>query len=709
MKMLRRWACVYLPLLSALAVGCEQGAMTPNNPNAPGSGPVTPGDPNDPGVGPGPEQIDPGKVTLRRLNRAEYNATVRDLIGLDARPADTFPPDDFGYGFNNNADVLTISPLLFDLYEQSATQLVDEAMAVSSGSVTVRVEAEEASQSLGGASGDFWNLWSNGEISQSVAIPELGRYRVRVRAAQDKAGADDALMEVRVGTQIVQTFEVTTARADARVYEAEFTADRVGNEVVVVAFLNDYLEEEPRADRNLHVDWFEIIGPLDTVTTSSTRDAIMICAPQGEDDRACAREVFAAFGRRAWRRPLTDAELDRFDGLMDEAKAAGAGYEEGLRQGLRAMLLSPHFLFRVELPATSLDEEQAKPLSDYELASRLSYFLWSSMPDETLLELAEQGALNDDATLRAQVERMLADPRADALLDHFATQWLYLDAVLEVAPDYALFPDYSEALSQALRDETRLFVTHWFKEDRPLGELLTADYSFINEAVARHYNISGVSGPEHQRVTLGPETNRRGLLTHASLLTARSYPNRTSPVLRGVWVLKQLMCDEPPPPPPTVEGLPDREGDEGLTLRERLEQHRDADSSCFGCHATMDPIGFGLEHYDPTGAWRALDNGQPVDALGELPDGRTFTGALEMADVLANDPKFSHCALEKTMSYALGRGIYAKLGQPDRVQMRQLAARLEGSGATTHELITQVVLSEAFRMRRERADQEVQP
>jgi len=460
---------------------------------------------------------------------------------------------------------------------------------------------------------------------------------------------------------------------------------------LAVAFTNDYFSNGE--DRNLYVDWFEIEGPLDAGSSnvSETRARIMSCAPAsaGEED-ACARRILGDFAARAWRRPVTDADMTRLMKSMQFASELGDGFEEGIRLGLRTILLSPHFAFRPERPGKQGDEVEA--LSSHELATRLSYFLWSTMPDDELRQLADAGQLQDDDVLRQQVERMLADAKAVALIDVFATQWLFIDQVLEVTPDYEMFPDFDEELARAMRTETRMFATDVLLGDRDMRDLLSARDSFINERLATHYGVTGVTGDDFVPHTFADES-RRGLLTHGSILTARSYPNRTSPVLRGVWVLEQLLCDAPPPPPPGVESIDDMMAGEGATLRERLEAHRSM-PACVACHQTMDPIGFGLEHYDATGAWRDLDAGKPVDAFGELPDGRSFLGAYQMAEVLAGDPKFADCVAEKMLTYATGRGFENEFDHP---QVHLVAERATDAGLNAHELITQVVLSDAFR------------
>jgi hypothetical protein len=494
-----------------------------------------------------------GRVTLHRLNRAEYNNTVRDLLGLDVTPADAFPADDFGYGFNNIADVLSMSPLLFELYEQAADTLIEEAMRAPVLTQKVRVEAEAGEATVGGASGDAWNLWSNGSVGQDVTATGAGRYRFTVRAWATQAGPDVAKMELLVDEATIASFDVPNEGGNPGTFtfEANLTA---GSHFVAVGFTNDFYDQAAGADRNLLVDWFEVEGPLGAIASTPARDRLMICQPSGADDRACASQILAAFGRKAWRRPLAQAELDRLLGFLDVAKAQGEGWDAGVKLAMKALLLSPNFIFRVEQDRPELGDASYS-LTDHELATRLSYFLWSSTPDDALLKLADEGKLQDEAALRGEVKRMMADPRAIALIDNFATQWLYIDAIREVHPDYMLFPQFDEALAQAMREETRLFIKELIFEDRPVSDLFLADYTYLNERLAAHYGVPGVTGPELRRVVLPADSPRGGLLGQGSLLTARSYPDRTSPVLRGVWVLKQLMCSAPPAPPPGVEGL----------------------------------------------------------------------------------------------------------------------------------------------------------
>lgn len=675
-----------------MSAGCDVGELNMRTPEGePGT--AWPNDPNNPGTqNPGAEEIDPGRVTIRRLNRAEYNNTIRDLFGDTTRPADSFPEDDYGYGFNNNSDVLSLSLIHLEQYMEASAEIVERALDTGApASSTQRVEAEVAGGSVGAASNEYWNLWSNGTISQVVTVPANGRYIVRARAYQSQGGPDPANMVLAIGTQN-QSFDVTNTSSNPGVFEFEAMVQE-GGQVLSAEFTNDFYDEPAGADRNLYVDYIELEGPIDAIGTggSAARDRIMTCVP-GENPQACAAEIISGFGRKAWRRTLTQQEVDRLVQFQDVAAAEGEGFERGIRLALQAMLMSPNFLFRPEFDAA---QESAEPhtLSDWELASRLSYFIWSSMPDDTLLDLAEAGQLQDDEVLRAQVLRMLEDPKADALIDTFLTQWLYIDAVLEAQPDAETFPEFDDELRQSMRQETRLFVKDLIAANAPLETLITADYTFVNARLAAHYgmDVTGLADDLVKRPY--GDDSRRGLISHAGLLTARSHPTMSSPVRRGEWILANLWCDEPLPPPPNVENIAQSPEDrEGKTVRELFEMHS-KDPVCASCHRIMDPIGFGLEHYDGIGAWRDTEQGKPIDASGVLPPDIAFNGPAELADILAGSHKLSECATEKTLTFALGRGMKTS----DKPQIEAIATKPD---LGFRDLITEVVLSDAFRMRR---------
>jgi hypothetical protein len=464
-----------------------------------------------------------------------------------------------------------------------------------------------------------------------------------------------------------------------------------GCKAVAVEFLNDYYDEAAMADRNLYVDWVRVEGPLNVTGTNPQRDRIMTCDPATGD--ACVKQIIGDFGRRAWRRPLTEAELSKLMGLVAKAKEQGDDAEGGVRLALRAILTAPHFVFRVETDPspTSLAPHA---LNDFELASRLSYFLWSSAPDDELLKAAEDGLLSDMDQLRAQVDRMLDDPRSEGFVENFAGQWLYTRALDDHEPDYVVYPAYNEAIAAALKKETKLFFREFLHADRGLDEMLTADFTFANDALAEYYGLPPVGSDEHQKVSLDG-VPRKGILTQGSLLTVTSHPTRTSPVKRGKWILTQLLCSKPADPPPGVEGLMP-EAMPSKTLREMLEKHREQ-PVCASCHNAMDPLGFGLEGYDGVGQFRTEDTGGfAIDATGELQTGQKFDGALELADILVEDPRYARCTTRQVFTYALGRGAEVR----DVRHLDFITQEFTAGGSRLRDLIKLVVTSEPFRLRR---------
>ena len=411
------------------------------------------------------------------------------------------------------------------------------------------------------------------------------------------------------------------------------------------------------------------------------------CDPATSGEDVCAREFVESFGRRAWRRPLETAEVDQITSVITGA-AATTNFDNALEHGIRAMLLSPNFMFRAETHGDGV-----RDLNGHELASRLSYFLWATMPDPELDDLADDGSLTQDEVLRSQVERMMADPKFDGFVDEFAARWLRVSTLGEYAPDAELFPEFDESLRQAFDAETRTFVKHVLENDLPLTDLLTADYTFVNERLAEHYGIEGITGDEMQLVRLDPSDVRGGLLTQGAILGVTSHPNRTSPVTRGKYVLERFLCTPPPDPPADVDTLLDDEGPMGerLSVRQRLERHQE-DPECATCHATMDPIGFALENFDVTGAWRLTDGEFDIDASGVLPDGQSFVGPTELSDVIANDPRFATCVGEKLTAYALGRNLRSS----DYCVIDDLISTA-GEGLTLRGLIVELVSNDIFR------------
>jgi hypothetical protein len=644
-----------------------------------------------------PRPIDPQRVTIHRLNRSEYNNTVRDLFGTRRRPADEFPQDDRGFGFDNIADVLSVSPLHLELYDRAAEALVDEALGPPAvAPVRTQFEAETLRGTVGQRTANGWNLWSNGEITASPMLPGPGRYRFTVRAWQSRAGTEDARMALDVDGSVVRTVNVPNLVASPGEFTAEFTAMRGGAVQVGAVFLNDYLSPDRSEDRNLFVDWLRVEGPLDGAMPPASRGRWITCDPAMAGEDPCAAQVLSRFGRRAWRRPLTEGEVRaiwaRFRGVT---RMHDGSWEDAIRLSMRAMLVSPNFVFRVEVDP-NLNDPTPRALTDHELAARLSYFLWSSMPDEALDRAADAGTLRDPATLRAQIARMLEDPKARGFVENFSGQWLYTRMLEDHETLAARFPRFDAAVRAGMRAETEAYFEHFLRTDTAMSEFLTADYSFIDERLAGYYGVTLPAGMGVRRVSLA-ETPRLGLLMQGALLTVTSHADRTSPVKRGQWVLQQLLCTPPPPPPPSVEGLPMEAVPSG-SLRQRFEAHRNQ-PLCRACHEQMDPIGFGLENFDAVGIHRTMDGTFPVDPTGVMPDGTPFDGPQSLARIVQRDARFPRCVTRQMLTYALGRG----LDERDDPQVNALVSDWVTRGQKLRELVESIALSPAFTQRRPEA------
>ncbi|HTU92781.1 MAG TPA: DUF1592 domain-containing protein [Gemmataceae bacterium] len=500
---------------------------------------------------------DPGHVTIRRLNRAEYNNTIRDLLGVHFQPADDFPQDDVGYGFDNIGDVLSLPPLLMEKYLAAAEKIVEKALA------------------------------------------------------------------------------------------------------------------DPQ-----------------------TRKRIFFVATQNEES---ARQILERFVGRAYRRPVRGDEVSRLYRFVEMAEKNGDGFEAGISLAMQAALVSPHFLFRVEMDRRRFDDPATvRPIGDYELASRLSYFLWSSMPDDELFELARKKTLREPEVLEKQVRRMLKDARSRALVDNFAGQWLQLRNLKDFKPDPDLFPNFDDKLRSAMLKETELFFDNVVREDRSILDFIDADYTFVNERLAKHYGLSGVKGVAFRRVSL-TATPRGGILTQAAVLAVTSNPTRTSPVKRGKWILENILGMPPPPPPPGVEELKDdKQAVESGSLRQRMEMHR-ANPNCATCHQRMDPLGFGFENFDAIGAWRSRDGKHAIDATGTLPNGQSFKGPAELRAILkTRHEAFARCLAEKLLTYALGRGVE----RYDRCTLDDIVKNAGKDNYKFSRLAIDIVKSDPFQKRR---------
>jgi hypothetical protein len=507
-------------------------------------------------------------------------------------------------------------------------------------------------------------------------------------------------MALRMGDKELQVVEVAAEENAPVVYEVPLGLEK-GKARLAAAFVNDFYDPDNpdpnRRDRNLVVDYLELQGPMETKTLPPSHERILFRTPKadGSDRQEVLRDVLAKFASRAYRRPATDDELNRLVALTSQIMQDGESYEAAMQIGLEAVLVSPQFLFRIETdkgPPTP----GGHPLNDWELATRLSYFLWSSMPDDELFELARQGKLHDTAVVDAQVRRMLGDAKAKAFVENFAGQWLQLRNLKIVTPDSKLFPRFGDGLREAMRKETELFFEAVLKEDLSILTFLDADFTFVNERLARHYDIPDIKGKEFQRITLGGD-KRGGVLTQASVLTITSNPTRTSPVKRGKWVLENILGAPPPPPPPGVEELSeDKDKVLSGTLRQRMEQHR-SNPSCASCHQRMDPLGFGFENFDAIGAWRTRDGEFDIDPSGTLPNGKSFQTPKELrAILLERRQEFRKCLAEKLLTYALGRGIESY----DACAIDRIVNETAGHDDKLQSLILAIVHSDPFQKRR---------
>ncbi len=635
---------------------------------------------------------------MHRLNRAEYDNTVRDLLGTQLRLArDTFPADDFAFGFDNNADALQLTLLHLEMYEVAAEMLIDELFA--RGNVperSQRIEAEAADATTGSLyDSGVWGLYGEGDLTGSVFLDADGDYSLTVRAFQHQAGDDDARLAV-----LVDGVEVAELAIDAPETEpAQFGVDvplTAGRHHVGVRYINDF-KVGTEADRNVLVDWFEVTGPLNQPRPASpSYDLVVTCDPEAIGEAPCAEQVVTGFMGRAWRRPPTLSERNNKMEMYAASRNDGGDWVEGVATALQSVLVSPNFVFRAEIdPDPNSDTAQA--LSPHELASRLSYFIWSSTPDTELLDRARDGTLVGDNVLQTQIRRMLADPKAAALVDNFAGQWLYLRRLDEVVPDTTTFPEFDDALRASMQEEARLFVSDILLRDASMLELLTADWTYVDARLADFYGLPQPEGPGHQRVSTAG-SNRQGFMTQGSWTTATSHPDRTSPVIRGKWVLGNMMCQSVPDPPIDVMGVVENDPNDGLTIREEMAQHL-TDPSCASCHEGMDNIGLALEHFDAVGNYRLNYSDEvPVDATGAFASLGSFDGAIELSNALASDPSVPKCVVQKTLIYALGRNWEYDDG--DLATLAEAEDRFAASGYRFTELVEAIAMSGPFRYRR---------
>ena len=701
----------------------------------------------------------PGRTGAHRLNRTEYSNAVRDLLALDIDAGSFLPPDTLDFGFDNNADVLSVSPLLMERYVALARRV--SRLAVGDSAIRPDSEQHKAPLLLQQEDRESEDLpfGSRGGLAFRYRFPLDGQYVIKVRLQRNETGYirgldEPHLLDVRVDGERIKQFIVggehrvrpqaafTNLADDMRIasgkapesdpeqikydmnmddgLEVRFPA-KAGTRMVGVSFAKE--NERPEGVRTGRmligdfntlsfytdvtyyrgglplIDWVGISGPYEPKGAGDTlsRRKIFVCRPDRSEksEDACAKKIVATLAHRAYRRPVTDQEVQDLLALFGTGRKEG-GFENGIEMALQGILAGPEFLFRSEQDPPKVPPNSAYKVSDLELASRLSFFLWSTIPDDELLGLAERGRLSDPVVLQHQVERMLASPLAKAFVTNFADQWLSLRNVRSASMDQKAFPNFDDELREAFIQETELFFESMVRDNRPVPELLSANYTFVNERLARHYGIPNVSGSDFRRVQL-PEEARRGLLGQGSILIATSRPNRTSPVLRGKWVLDNLLGSPPPPPPPNVPALKEKADDgSASTVRQRLEQHR-AEPVCAGCHARMDPIGFALDNFDAIGQWRTNEAGLPLNVSGKLDDGTALKGPLDLQHILASrQNQFVTTTTEKLLTYALGREVQYY----DQPAIRKIIREASADNYRWSSLVLAVTRSVPFQMRR---------
>lgn len=678
----------------------------------------------------------PGRPAVHRLNRAEYSNAIRDLLAVDIQAGATLPTDDSGYGFDNIADVLSMSPALLERYLSTARMV--SRLAV--GDLKMKPGEERflpmkdpptqvpAVQAYRRAANRLEKIGSDvpfdsrGGVSFQYYFPLDAEYVIRTNMPTNAASFGEGIhgdvshydvrMPIKAGLhKIAVTFrredskaEVESAggrRNQAEGRPAQLAVDPlpIWMDLRLDGVRLKLLEVQRRPGANPDLTSVLVSGPYQVSGRGDTpsRALIFTCRPKtATEEDPCARKILAGLTRRAFRRPVNDADLRPLLAIYKNGRT-GADFDTGIQAALEAMLVSPDFLFRVESDPRGAAPGSAHELSDLDLASRLSFFLWSSVPDAELMALAEQGRLRDPAVLRKQTKRMLADVRSRSLVGNFAGQWLQLRNLDTVKPDPETFPQFDESLRRSLQQETELFFESILREDRSVLDLLEANYTFLNQRLAEHYGVPGIYGSQLRKVTV-TDPNRIGLLGQGSILTVTSYPNRTSVVQRGKWILENMLGAPPPPPPATVPELKAHSSSgKPLTMREQMEEHR-ANPICSGCHARMDPIGFALENYDAIGRWRATDANSAIDASGKLPDGASFAGPAGLTKLLttAYRDDFVNVVTQKFLAYSLGRG----LEYYDQPTVRSIARQVARENYTMSSLIGAIVESTPFRMRR---------
>ncbi len=675
-----------------------------------------------------------GRPVIRRLNRTEYSNAIRDLLGLELPLTEELPQDQIAAGFDNVADALSMSPLLLERYLKVARRVSQLATGTSDASPVVEIFRATKTQATW--QGEDMPFGTRGGIRVSHYFPQSGDYDLRAFLAK----------------------ESLSPREGVRFFRTRLTKMKAGAHTVIVAFPDEYAQREGpvlnvggpggapiggpldvlgtaiRPNIEFRVDGrrtnlfeiggmtagenafdgqpgppslarIEIAGPYNSTGPGETpsRARIFVCRPAATsgDESDCAKRVLSPIVRRAFRRNVSSKDIEPFLKTFAAARP-NQSFEEAISAAIRDVLISPDFLFRLEFDRPETTPGKAQPLTGFELASRLSFFLWSTIPDDQLLDVAAGGKLGNASVLEGQVRRMLTDRRSSALMDNFVSQWLGLRALTKMVPDRQLFPRFDAALGEAFQTETRLFVNSLIRENRSALDLLRADYTYLDERLAGHYGIEGVTGPGFRRVGLAGNTERGGLLAQGSILLLTSHSTRTSPVLRGKWILDNLLNSPPAAPPANVPPLDDSRGNgRKLTAREQVERHR-ANPSCASCHDRIDPLGFALENYDVIGRWRSNDEGGPINASAKLPGGKEISGPQGLRKMLLNrSDEFVQATLERLMTYALGRELEPR----DQPTIRDMMHQTEADGYRFHDLILATVKSTPFQMRQKQERQ----
>lgn len=647
-------------------------------------------------------QAGPGRVTLRRLNRDEYRNTIRDLLAVDFNPED-FPADETAYGFDTIADALTLPPLLMEKYLAAAETITNRALANDKQgppSKTIKgPQFKGQGDWVRGMDDGTMGFHREGEATAEIGFAGDGDYTLRLRAFGEQAGPEPPKLAVSIDGQQVGIVDVKATGKPA-VYELKAAA-KGGTRKVSVAYLNNYNEQnhadpKMRGDRNAYLSALEIVGPLHVQQKApESFRRIFSKLPAAGEETKVARELLENFAGRAYRRPATPQEVERLGKLVDSALAQKAPFTEAVGVGVQAVLCSPAFLFRWELDPSAMKPGEVRHLGDYEVAARLSYFLWNSMPDQELFDLAAKGELLKGDNVRQQAGRMVKDARANSFIRNFSGQWLQIRTLDEVAIDEKKFPKYTWQLREAMKEESRLFFDAIVREDRSVYDLVEADFTFVNQRLAELYGLPGVQGDKFQRVQLPPDSPRGGVLGQAAVMVATSMPTRTSPVIRGKWVLEQLLGTPPPPAPANVPPLEATKVDKDASMRVRLEQHR-ANADCAVCHDKIDPVGFALENFDAIGAWRTQDGNVPIDASGVLPGGKSVNGVAELKRYVKSE-KFARNLAQQLMTYALGRG----LNRTDKPAVDAVMAKVHAGGNKMSALIEAIVTSDPFLKRQQ--------